>query len=186
MVFEYFLMLPVIQTLVHRVGTAVSTLPSVEAWLFSALLLLILTLISLPIGFSLGFLQVEVLKTSRGTVAGIIIACLFSPAITEEVFFRVLFLPRLDENAATASLWLWGCMSLAIFIVYHPLNALSFYPAGMKTFFDPVFLLLAGFLGIVCSIAYLQSGSLWLPVAIHWLVVVVWLLLLGGYGKLNT
>lgn len=186
MVFEYFLTIPVIQILLHRIGTAISTPPSVEAWLFSAFLLLILTLISLPIGFYLGFLQVEVLKTSWGTVASIIIACLFSPAITEEIFFRVLFLPQLDEKAATANLWLWGGLSLATFIVYHPLNALSFCPLGRKTFFDPVFLLLAGFLGIVCSIAYLQSGSLWLPVALHWLVVVVWLLLLGGYGKLNT
>ncbi len=33
-------------------------------------------------------------------------------------------------------------------------------------------------------IAYLQSGSLWTPVVIHWLAVVVWLLFLGGYRKL--
>jgi predicted Abi (CAAX) family protease len=71
-----------------------------------------------------------------------------------------------------------------MFIVYHPLNALSFFPKGLKTFFNWVFLVLAALLGIICSIAYLQSGSLWTPVVIHWLAVVIWLLLLGGYGKL--
>jgi len=49
---------------------------------------------------------------------------------------------------------------LATFVVYHPLNALTFYPVGRSTFMNPVFLLLAAILGVACSIAYLQSGSL--------------------------
>ncbi len=71
-----------------------------------------------------------------------------------------------------------------MFIVYHPLNALSFFPRGLETFFNVIFLVLAALLGIVCSIAYIQSGSLWTAVGIHWFAVVVWLLLLGGYRKL--
>jgi len=71
-----------------------------------------------------------------------------------------------------------------MFVVYHPLNALSFFSQGLETFFNSAFLLLATLLGITCSIAYLQSGSLWTPVVIHWLAVVVWLLFLGGYRKL--
>ncbi len=49
-----------------------------------------------------------------------------------------------------------------------------------------VFLVLAALLGIICSLAYIQSGSLWTPVMIHWLLVVVWLLLLVGYRKLYS
>jgi predicted Abi (CAAX) family protease len=43
--------------------------------------------------------------------------------------------------------------------------------------------LLAALLGVVCEIAYLKTGSLWSPAAIHWLVVAVWLTVLGGYRK---
>jgi predicted Abi (CAAX) family protease len=81
-------------------------------------------------------------------------------------------------------LWFWGCLSLFLFVVYHPLNALSFFSRGIETFFNRIFLTLAALLGMLCSLTYLQSGSLWTPVVIHWLVVVVWLLLLGGYRKL--
>jgi predicted Abi (CAAX) family protease len=75
---------------------------------------------------------------------------------------------------------------LTAFVVYYPLEGLTVYPAGLGTLTNPVFLLLAAVLGIVCTQAYFQSGSVWSAVIIHWLVVVVWLLLLRGYGKLNT
>jgi predicted Abi (CAAX) family protease len=174
-----------IATLTSRLLKAIATLPRLEAWLFSALLLLILTLISLPIGFYTGFLKVESAKSWK-TAISVMTICILTPAITEEVCFRVLFLPHPSEHAATASLWLWSGISLCLFIVYHPLNAITFYPAGIRIFFQPTFLLLAAFLGIVCSISYWQSGSVWTPAAIHWITVVVWLLFLGGYKQLNS
>jgi predicted Abi (CAAX) family protease len=173
-----------LRAIAHRSSAAVSTLPTPEAWLYAAVLLLIFTIIALPIGFQWGFLQIEVLKASWQTILGIITTCLFMPAVIEELFFRVLLLPRTTENVSPSVLWLWGCIGLVIFILYHPLNAVSFFPRGIQTFFNSIFLVLAALLGVVCSLAYLQSGSLWTPVAIHWLVVVVWLLFLGGYRKL--
>ncbi len=175
-----------IQTLVYRLILAISTLPSAQDWLFSATILLSLTIIALPIGFYLGFLEVDILKVSRLRIATIIGWSFFFPAVSEEVFFRVLLLPHPSKNASISAQWIWGCISLIVFIVYHPLNAVTFFPAGCPTFFHPVFLLLAALLGIICTISYLYSGSLWLPVAIHWLVVAVWLVLLGGYAKLNS
>lgn len=169
-----------------RIKTAILTLPKVQDGLYAAQLLLLFTIIALPIGFLLGFLQIERVNVSWQTLIGIIAASFVMPAVTEELFFRVLFLPQSAETTAVTELWLWGCISLALFIVYHPLNALSFFPKGHKTFFNIVFLLLAALLGIICSLAYIQTGSLWTPVAIHWLVVVVWLLLLGGYSKLYS
>lgn len=169
-----------------RIRIAVSTFPNAQSWLYAAELLLIFTIIALPLGFWLKFLQVERIKISWQTTIGIIAASLLTPALTEEIFFRVLFLPQSPDTIAVTGLWLWGCISLVLFIVYHPLNALSFFSRGRKTFFDIAFLLLAALLGIICSLAYIQSGSLWTPVVIHWLVVVVWLLLFGGYSKLYS
>ncbi|MFE1747552.1 type II CAAX prenyl endopeptidase Rce1 family protein [Coleofasciculus sp. H7-2] len=170
--------------IVHRLITAVSTIPDAQAWLYSAALVLIYALISLPIGFKLGFLKLDV-ETSWQIIVGVMARCLLSPAISEELFFRILLLPHPTENATPATLWLWGCISLVMFIIYHPLNAVTFYPDGLQTFFNPIFLFLAALLGVICTLAYFQSGSLWMPVAIHWLIVVGWLLLLGGYKKLN-
>jgi predicted Abi (CAAX) family protease len=79
----------------------------------------------------------------------------------------------------------WATLSLFLFVIYHPLNALTFFSQGRETFFDPIFLCLAAGLGIICTITYYQTGSLWLPVLIHWLVVVVWLLCFDGLTKLK-
>ena len=144
------------------------------------------TIIALPIGFQGGFLQIEVLRASWRTITGIIAMSLFMPAIAEELFFRVLLLPQTTESLSASGVWLWVSSSLAMFVVYHPLNALSFFPRGLNTFFNIVFLALAALLGIVCSLVYIQSSSLWPPVVIHWLAVVIWLLLLGGYRKLYS
>lgn len=169
--------------LARRVSIAFSTIPDLTDWLVAVMLVLIYTTIALNVGFRSGFLTIDV-QTSKSTIAGVLVGCLLSPGLTEELFFRVLILPHPEENASGLVLWFWGGVSLALFILYHPLNALTFYPVGRSTFMNPVFLRLAAILGGACSIAYLQSGSLWPAVAIHWLAVTVWLLLLGGYRRL--
>lgn len=171
--------------LTWRLNTAFSTFPTIKAWLIAAALLLLFTLFCLPVGLWCNFLRIENLKASKKIIFIIVTGSLLFPAISEELFFRVLFLPHPQENVTAATVWLWGSISLLLFIIYHPLNAVTFFPNGRKTSFNPVFLLLAAVLGIVCSIVYLQSGSLWLPVIIHWLVVVVWLVFLGGYKQLH-
>ncbi|MBW4680907.1 MAG: CPBP family intramembrane metalloprotease [Microcoleus vaginatus WJT46-NPBG5] len=167
----------------HRLIAAVSTIPNAEAWLWSAALLGVYTLIALPVGFRADFIKVDIQK-SWVVVIGVIVGSLLRPAITEELFFRVLLLPHATENASPAALWFWGLGSLVIFIVYHPLNAMTFFPVAGETFLNPIFLFLAALLGAICTISYWQSGSLWPPVVIHWVIVAVWLLLLGGYQKL--
>jgi len=181
------------QAVLHRLTKAWLTLPGLESWGFGALLLLLYTLIALSVGFGTGFLQRQQLtpavsanipSLSRKTIAGVLVASLITPALSEELVFRVLLLPHPTEGAGAIARWCWSAASLLLFVVYHPLNAFSFFPAGRKTFIDPTFLLLAALLGMICTLTYQQSGSLWIPVALHWLVVVVWLLGLGGYGKL--
>lgn len=172
--------------ILNRIGTAISTIPNLQTWLDSGKLLLLYALISLPVGLSLGFLKLEMAQASWATIAKIIATCLVMPAMTEELCFRVLLLPHPVEKVTIIERWLWASISLTAFVVYHPLEGLTIYSAGLQTLTNPVFLLLAAILGIICTQAYFQSGSMWSCVMIHWLVVVVWLLLLGGYGKLNS
>ncbi|MEG4803393.1 MULTISPECIES: CPBP family glutamic-type intramembrane protease [unclassified Microcoleus] len=178
-----FSAIALLELLARRLTHAFSTIPDFTDWLVAAMLALVYSAIALPVGFWSGFLKVDV-PTSRRTIAAVLIGCLLSPGITEEVFFRVLMLPHPFEKASGLMLWFWGCLSLALFVVYHPLNALTFYPVGRSTFMNPVFLLLAAVLGVACSIAYLLIGSIWPAVAVHWLAVTAWLLLLGGYRRL--
>lgn len=172
------------QETINRLTKSFSTIPTTKDWLQAIALLAVLALISLTVGFKFNFLEIRFLTASWKKIASIIAISLFTPAITEELFFRVLLLPHATEHVSAEMQWAWGSVSLIAFILYHPLNAASFFPAGQTTFKDPIFLLLAGVLGIACAIAYLQSGSLLLPVLIHWIVVLSWLLLLGGYKKL--
>jgi predicted Abi (CAAX) family protease len=74
-------------------------------------------------------------QTSWEIIIGVIAKCLLFPAITEEVFFRVLLLPHPTENALTVTLWFWGGISLVAFIVYHPLNALNLLSRWTQNFF---------------------------------------------------
>jgi predicted Abi (CAAX) family protease len=172
-----------LELLARRLSTAVSTIPDFSDWLVAGAIALVYTAIALSVGFRSGFLKIHP-QTSRPTIIAVAIGCLFSPGISEEIFFRALMLPHPNENISGLMLWFWVCASLALFVVYHPLNALTFYPVGRGTFMNPVFLLLAAVLGAACACAYLQSGSVWPAVAIHWLAVTVWLLLLGGYRRL--
>ncbi len=169
--------------IVHRFTAAFSTIPDAEAWVWAALLVCIFTIISLPVGFKFYFLQLKV-ETAWEIVVSVMAMTLLIPALLEETVFRVLLLPHPAENPSLGVQLLWGLGSLAIFIISHPLNGLTFYRARLKTFTNPVFLFLAGLLGLVCTIVYWQSGSIWTPIAIHWLIVVIWLLGLGGYEKI--
>jgi predicted Abi (CAAX) family protease len=110
---------------------------------------------------------------------------LVAPGLIEEILFRVLLIPHPSE-AVTLGTWLgWAALSLGLFIVYHPLNALSFYPAGRPTFLQSPFLILATGLGLTCSIVYGLTGSLWPITLIHGLAVFVWLGWLGGLERLH-
>ncbi len=76
---------------------------------------------------------------------------------------------------------------LALFLVYHPLQAVTVNRAqGWPTFADARFLVMAGVLGIVVDFVYQKTGSVWPPVVVHWLTVVAWLLVGGGVARLGV
>ena len=167
-----------------RVLLGLSTVPTVNDWLNTIVLLLTYAIIALPFGFWLDFLQLD-RQLSRIITLKIITTSLITPAIFEELLFRVLLLPQPSENMAFESIICWSIISVLLFVIYHPLNAITFFPSGRETFFNPVFLCLATLLGLICTVAYLETGSIWSPVIIHWLTVAIWLLCLGGMQRLK-
>ena len=175
---------PIASILFSRVLGAVK-FPSVRGWLVVAGILLIYSAIALPLGFFSGFLQLSV--SSARWISQLMVAgnALIFPALTEELVFRVLLIPHPSEWVTWWRWGLWAALSLLLFILYHPFNAKTFYKVGFPTFFDPVFLALAGLLGLACTVAYAQTGSVWASTLIHWIVVVTWLLGLGGMQKLT-
>lgn len=169
---------------IHRIVTGFSTIPTAVQWIQGSFLLLSYGLIAVPFGIWRGFLQLD-FHLSKSIIAKIAATSLIAPAILEELFFRVILLPHPSENLDFKQISIWSTVSLFVFIVYHPLNGITFFPAGKKTFCDPVFLILAAFLGLCCTVAYLFSGSVWISIIIHWFAVVIWLLCLGGISKLK-
>lgn len=160
--------------------------PTLQHWLVIAAMLVIYSIIAIPLGFKLKFLHLQIWSANWIDKCWLIWRCLFLPAIVEELFFRVLLLPHPLENANWLQWSLWGIGSLLLFVFYHPLNAKTFFKAGFPTFFNPVFLGLAALLGIICTVAYALTGSLFVVVVIHWVVVVVWLIVFGGIEKLDV
>ncbi|MEH2254389.1 CPBP family glutamic-type intramembrane protease [Nostoc sp.] len=161
-------------------------IPTRQDWLVVVLLLIIYSIIALPYGWKFGFLQIRFWSENWIYTCLIILRCLFTPAINEELFFRVLLLPHPSEITNWLQWSLWAIGGLILFVLYHPLNAKTFFKAGIPTFFNQVFLTLTLWLGIICTVAYTLTGSLWVIVLIHWVVVVVWLIVFGGITKLDN
>jgi predicted Abi (CAAX) family protease len=174
--------LPII---LNRVLASLS-IPTFQDWLVTAIALIVYSLIAIPLGLKFNFLQFQNWTANWIDKSLLILRCLFLPGIVEELCFRVLLLPHPIETTNWWEWGLWGVFSLLLFILYHPLNAKYLYQAGFPTFFNPIFLTLAGLLGITCTIAYGLTGSLWVIVGIHWVVVTTWLMFFGGISRLTV
>ena len=169
----------------HRIWQAVTVRPQPRDWLRAAALTIALGLVAIPLGLQSHFLsliQADITGAERLRLAARV---LIVPALLEESFWRVIMLPHPTEIMSDRKRWRLGLPILGLFVVMHPLNAMTLYPTGFNTFTNPIFLLLATLLGLICTIVYWQSGSLWVVTAMHWLVVTVWLLFLGGYSALG-
>ena len=94
-----------------------------------------------------------------------------APSLVEELVFRGALQPgRVASPAALAA----SALSLAAFILWHPIQVWTGWFTGQAVFLEPGFLVMAGLLGLACTISVHRSGSLWPSVAMHWVVVVVW------------
>ncbi|BAU13696.1 hypothetical protein LEP3755_42370 [Leptolyngbya sp. NIES-3755] len=155
-------------------------------WIQALGILGVYSAIAVPIGFSQGFLRFKPWQASKRQYALLTLRLFFMPALIEEFVFRVLLLPAPRAGVTDQAWAIWAILSLILFVVYHPINAKTFYKRGNPTFFDPVFLVLTGLLGVACTVAYLFTGSLLVITLIHWIVVTTWLILFGGIEKLES
>lgn len=168
----------------ERIIQAILTIPNREDWLELLLLLVLYTAIALLLGFRFNFLQVNIINRWN-IIFKLIIVSLFFPSIMEELLFRTILIPYPLEKVSTINLSSWILLSLILFVVSHPLNGMTLSPAKKEVFFKPIFLVLASFLGVICTIVYYHSGSLWTAVIAHWIIVSVWLIVLGGFEQLK-
>lgn len=169
----------------EKVILAVLAFPTMKSWIIALLLLLVIALFCLPIGLWCNFLEAKIPKLSFMKFIGVLASRLLFPCFAEELIFRVLFLPEKNSPTSIRIQILLGVVSLTTYVACHPLNALLFYRKALGVFTNPFFLLSTTVLGIACTITYVESGSIWTPVAVHWITVIGWLLTLGGYSKLR-
>jgi predicted Abi (CAAX) family protease len=167
-------------TLLERITISFFTIPSFQDWLWAMGLLLSYAAIAIPVGRQLGFLYPKTISSWRIARKTIVVA-FFMPGLLEELCWRVAFIPHPTEVVSPSVRFFWIVLSLVLFVLYHPLNIF----VSHDTFKDPVFLGLAALLGLACTIAYLATGSIWIPAIVHWLIVVGWLLFLGGHQKIK-
>lgn len=137
---------------------------------------------SLAIGFYTGLFSVKVIDYPMSIL--LLFSLFIFPSLLEEVFFRGVLIPNNAVDHGAKRIVTYIVVSTVAFVLWHPLNALTINRAAATIFLNPSFLLIVAALGLTCSISYVASRSLWTPIIIHWLTVVVWVVFLGGRNKL--
>ena len=168
-----------------RVVAALTTIPDARTWGRCALAYVIFLICGLPVGLLTGLLHVSVPHVAPAVVLSTSAIALVHPAFVEELIFRVLLLPREPRSMRRGRLIVVAGIALALYVASHPLNAILFRPQLRSLFESPAYLSLAALLGATCTAAYWISRSIWPPVLIHWLTVVIWIWLLGGWALLS-
>jgi uncharacterized protein len=162
----------------YRLRAGFLTRPKRKDGMVTIVCLLFYTVMFLPIGLSTGFLHWQPIANPWVWLQ-VAITALMMPGLNEELIFRVLLIPHPTEPIGPITRQQLILLSWILFVVAH----LS--PWAPAFFHQPPFLTGAGLLGILCTVSYLQSRSIWMPMLIHWTIVVNWLLLWGGLEKLR-
>ncbi|MEI8282636.1 MAG: CPBP family glutamic-type intramembrane protease, partial [Armatimonadota bacterium] len=147
---------------------AILTIPPARTWLHCLLVYVIFSAIALSIGLGSGLLRPSLAELSPKTFTLLAITTFLSPALLEEVVFRVLPLPRDATRVTKRRLVLISTVSLVTFVAAHPLSAWLFRPSALALFTSPMFLVITAFMGAATTGVYLISKSLWPPVLLHW------------------
>jgi len=133
---------------------------------------------SLAIGFHAGLFSVRIIDPP--TLIVLPFTLFIFPSLLEEAFFRGILIPNNTVTRSKSRVVAYIVLSTAAFVLWHPANALTVNTTAAALFLNPAFLLIVTLLGITCSVSYVLSRSLWTPIIIHWLTVVVWVIFLGG------
>jgi predicted Abi (CAAX) family protease len=165
---------------IASIGAALRTFPDPGGWRKSLALFLLFALGALTVGFGTGFLSLRPLAGDAVMLATLPLLLFLKPALLEESVFRAALIPHPAEGASPSRQWTIAALSLALFVGMHPVNGYFFHRRELELFVNHTFLSLSLLLGIVCTAAYVMTGSLWPSVLMHWAAVTVWIELLGG------
>ena len=102
------------------------------------------------------------------------------PSLLEEMFFRGILIPNNTRDKGSKSIIIRVLTSTILFMLWHPFNAVTINLTANALFFNPYFLSIVFCLGLICSVTYVYSKSLWVPILIHWFTVLIWVFFLGG------
>ncbi|MDV3351522.1 CPBP family glutamic-type intramembrane protease [Leptothoe sp. LEGE 181152] len=160
--------------------------PSFSDWLMTLAVAVGYGAIAIPLGLwgKLLSLQNILGRVPPGQLVLRLLRALVVPALIEELLFRVLLLPHPTEGVLSTTLLLWAVLSMALFSISHPLQAILFRSHLVALFSRPLFIGLTALLGLSCVALYVNTGSLWTVVGLHWIVVAIWLIFLGGWHHL--
>jgi predicted Abi (CAAX) family protease len=98
------------------------------------------------------------------------------PALVEEIVFRGLLMPVPGIASMRIGMWL----SIALFVAWHPLQAIGFGPPWSALFLAPAFLAAVLVLAVGLTHVRIVTGSLWPAILGHWATVAAWKLLFAG------
>lgn len=134
--------------------------------------------IAAGIGFGTGLFTLQILDVKSALIMALILFVF--PSFLEEAFFRGVLIPNDALDQGLFASIKYTVVSTLAFVIWHPLNALTINPSANPLFLDGWFLVIVTALGVVCSVGYMVTRSLWVPILIHWLTVLVWVVCLGG------
>ncbi len=158
--------------------------PNTKQLLESFVIITLYVIGALAIGFGTGFFKPGFLCTDIHVYFILALSMIIFPSFMEEAAFRVLLLPH-PSNLIGGHTTALSCIpSLSLYVAWHPFYA-SMSGAGIPIF-DVPFLSIVSILGITCTWLYLRTGSIWLPISVHWLTVIIWVFFLGGRNRLLT
>jgi len=103
---------------------------------------------------------------------------LILPALLEEFVFRGPIIWLASRRSKYTGMAV--ALSLAAFVLWHPLNGAFLLTEARDWFFDWRFLVIAAGFGAVASWLAFRTRSLWPPIVFHWLAVVGWKAFLGA------
>jgi predicted Abi (CAAX) family protease len=159
----------------RRLQAALVTWPDAQGWMrIGRELLWVLPLVAL-LAFATGLARFEPMGFGTGWL-GFFFGLMLVPALGEELVFRALLVPR---PGMAFPAW-QAVLVVALFVAWHPFQALTFGPPWSAIFLDPRFLVIVAVLGTLLVRIYRATGSIWPCVLIHWLVVAAWKLLFAG------
>jgi predicted Abi (CAAX) family protease len=138
----------------------------------------------LPFGLRSGYLQWQIARTPplRSLLNGV--KLFFFPALIEESVFRVMLLPHPTEGISQAAWLAWAVLGIGLFVLYH-WGLSQVRPQAGQALRDRRFLGMVVWFGLILTLLYGLTGSLWAVTVVHWLVVLSWIYGFGGYQRLQ-